>query len=160
MYVGRRLKEEEWWSQEAIEEKRGKKTPPGRSELSDMEWRKCYLDVVLVPLGLFITMGYHVWLWHKVRTQPLSTFIGMNVNGRRFWVSAMMKVLNTNHPHLIFPSCLIRTWCLISYHIVLLIILMILEETIMRVFEFFGRTTIRRTFWRCRLFEMRSWGRP
>ncbi|CBI20793.3 unnamed protein product, partial [Vitis vinifera] len=56
-----------------------------------MEWRKCYLDVVLVPLGLFITMGYHVWLWHKVRTQPLSTFIGMNVNGRRFWVSAMMK---------------------------------------------------------------------
>ncbi|KAJ9702218.1 hypothetical protein PVL29_004116 [Vitis rotundifolia] len=56
-----------------------------------MEWRKCYLDVVLVPLGLFTTMGYHVWLWHKVRTQPLSTIIGMNITGRRFWVSAMMK---------------------------------------------------------------------
>lgn len=62
-----------------------------------MEWRKCYLDVVLVPLGLFITMGYHAWLWQKVRTQPLSTIIGMNVTGRRFWVSAMMKVQNDNH---------------------------------------------------------------
>jgi hypothetical protein len=57
-----------------------------------MEWRKCYLDVILVPLGFFITIGYHVWLWHKVRTQPLTTIIGTNARGRRFWVSAMMKV--------------------------------------------------------------------
>jgi hypothetical protein len=57
-----------------------------------MEWRKCYLDVILVPLGFFITIAYHVWLWHKVRTQPLTTIIGTNARGRRFWVSAMMKV--------------------------------------------------------------------
>ncbi|KAG2699799.1 hypothetical protein I3760_07G206000 [Carya illinoinensis] len=56
-----------------------------------MEWRKCYLDVILVPLGFLITGGYHVWLWHKVRTQPLTTIIGTNAVGRRFWVSAMMK---------------------------------------------------------------------
>ncbi|KAI9192249.1 hypothetical protein LWI28_020014 [Acer negundo] len=56
-----------------------------------MEWRKCYLDVVLVPLGFSILMGYHVWLWHKVRTQPLTTIVGTNSRGRRFWVSAMMK---------------------------------------------------------------------
>ncbi|KAL3650981.1 hypothetical protein CASFOL_007384 [Castilleja foliolosa] len=56
-----------------------------------MEWKKCYLDVILVPLGLMICMGYHVWLWHKVRTQPLSTIIGTNARGRRFWVAAMMK---------------------------------------------------------------------
>ncbi|KAL0330103.1 UNVERIFIED_CONTAM: hypothetical protein Sradi_4997000 [Sesamum radiatum] len=56
-----------------------------------MEWRKCYLDVILVPFGFFICMGYHVWLWHKVRTQPLTTIIGTNARGRRFWVSAMMK---------------------------------------------------------------------
>ncbi|KAL8521614.1 hypothetical protein ACS0TY_011943 [Phlomoides rotata] len=57
-----------------------------------MEWRKCYLDVILVPLGFLICMGYHVWLWNKVRTQPLSTVIGTNARGRRFWVAAMMKV--------------------------------------------------------------------
>ncbi|GFP81598.1 hypothetical protein PHJA_000303100 [Phtheirospermum japonicum] len=56
-----------------------------------MEWKKCYLDVILVPLGFMICMGYHVCLWHKVRTQPLSTIIGLNARGRRFWVAAMMK---------------------------------------------------------------------
>lgn len=59
-----------------------------------MEWRKCYLDVILVPLGFIICMGYHIWLWHKVKTQPLSTIIGTNSNGRRLWVSAIMKVIN------------------------------------------------------------------
>ncbi|GLT81058.1 hypothetical protein SLA2020_524660 [Shorea laevis] len=56
-----------------------------------MEWRKCYLDVILVPLGFLITTAYHVWLWHKVRKDPLTTIIGTNARGRRFWVSAMMK---------------------------------------------------------------------
>ncbi|KAF2302776.1 hypothetical protein GH714_008331 [Hevea brasiliensis] len=56
-----------------------------------MEWRKCYLDVILVPLGFLITMAYHIWLWHKVRTQPLSTIIGTNASGRRYWVLAMIK---------------------------------------------------------------------
>ncbi|XVE97219.1 hypothetical protein REPUB_Repub03eG0001800 [Reevesia pubescens] len=56
-----------------------------------MEWRSCYLDMVLVPLGFLMTIAYHCWLWHKVRTQPLSTIIGTNASGRRFWVSAMMK---------------------------------------------------------------------
>ncbi|KAF5726318.1 hypothetical protein HS088_TW23G01063 [Tripterygium wilfordii] len=56
-----------------------------------MEWKKCYLDVILVPLGFLITLGYHFWLWHKVRTQPLTTIIGINATARRFWVSAIMK---------------------------------------------------------------------
>ncbi|XVF48139.1 hypothetical protein PTKIN_Ptkin03bG0166900 [Pterospermum kingtungense] len=56
-----------------------------------MEWRSCYLDIVLVPLGFLISVAYHCWLWHKVRTQPLTTIIGTNANGRRSWVSAMMK---------------------------------------------------------------------
>ncbi|KAF8035111.1 hypothetical protein BT93_C1215 [Corymbia citriodora subsp. variegata] len=56
-----------------------------------MEWRKCYLDAILVPLGFMISLGYHVWLWHKVRTEPLTTIIGTNSRGRRFWVSAIMK---------------------------------------------------------------------
>ncbi|PRQ27453.1 hypothetical protein RchiOBHm_Chr6g0305481 [Rosa chinensis] len=56
-----------------------------------MEWRKCYLDVILVPLGFLITAGYHGWLWHNVRTKPETTIIGINTRGRRLWVSAMIK---------------------------------------------------------------------
>ncbi|CAI8605779.1 unnamed protein product [Vicia faba] len=56
-----------------------------------MEWRKCYLDVILVPLGFLISIGYHLWLWHKVRTQPHTTIVGINASGRRNWVNAMMK---------------------------------------------------------------------
>ncbi|KAI4347413.1 hypothetical protein L6164_008228 [Bauhinia variegata] len=56
-----------------------------------MEWKKCYLDVMLVPLGLLLYIGYHVWLRHKVCTQPFTTIIGINANSRRFWVPIMMK---------------------------------------------------------------------
>ncbi|KAM3266694.1 hypothetical protein T459_03765 [Capsicum annuum] len=56
-----------------------------------MEWKKCYLDVILVPLGLIISLLYHIWLWQNVKAQPLSTIIGTNANGRRLWVSSIMK---------------------------------------------------------------------
>ncbi|XP_019435195.1 PREDICTED: uncharacterized protein LOC109341704 [Lupinus angustifolius] len=56
-----------------------------------MEWRKSYLDVILVPLGFLISIGYHIWLWNKVRTQPHTTIIGINASGRRNWVRAILK---------------------------------------------------------------------
>ncbi|XP_010263285.1 PREDICTED: uncharacterized protein LOC104601589 [Nelumbo nucifera] len=56
-----------------------------------MVWRKCYLDLVLVPLGFLATFVYHIWLWHRVRTQPFTTTIGTNSAGRRLWVVTMMK---------------------------------------------------------------------
>ncbi|KAG9135246.1 hypothetical protein Leryth_013525 [Lithospermum erythrorhizon] len=56
-----------------------------------MEWKKAYLDVILVPLGFMFCMGYHIWLWQRVRTEPLSTIVGTNANGRRMWVSSIMK---------------------------------------------------------------------
>lgn len=56
-----------------------------------MEWRKYYLDMMLVPLGYLATVAYHVWLLHKTRTQPFSTTIGINAHARRFWVPAMLK---------------------------------------------------------------------
>ncbi|KAL8166937.1 hypothetical protein V2J09_008436 [Rumex salicifolius] len=56
-----------------------------------MEWRTCYLDLLLVPSGLGLIAIYHAWLWHQVRTRPLTTIIGINAAGRRFWVSAMMR---------------------------------------------------------------------
>ncbi|KAK1417833.1 hypothetical protein QVD17_26967 [Tagetes erecta] len=56
-----------------------------------MEFKKYYLDIILVPLSFMISISYHIWLWHKVRTQPLSTVIGTNALGRRLWVSTIMK---------------------------------------------------------------------
>ncbi|XP_078151438.1 uncharacterized protein LOC144546469 [Carex rostrata] len=56
-----------------------------------MEWRTSYLDLVLVPLAVFLLMAYHGWLWHKVRTEPHRTFIGINSAGRHLWVAAIMK---------------------------------------------------------------------
>ncbi|KAJ0968687.1 hypothetical protein J5N97_021564 [Dioscorea zingiberensis] len=56
-----------------------------------MEWRKSYLDLILVPLGVLFPILYHGWLWHKVRSQPYQTIIGINSAGRRLWVLAMVK---------------------------------------------------------------------
>ncbi|KVG73588.1 uncharacterized protein LOC112504660 [Cynara cardunculus var. scolymus] len=56
-----------------------------------MEFQKGYLDVILIPLSFMISISYYLWLWHKVRTQPLSTVIGVNAHGRRLWVSNIMK---------------------------------------------------------------------
>ena len=66
--------------------------PGGEENIREMECRKCYLDVILVPLGFLISIGYHFWLWHKVRTQPHTTIIGINASGRRNWISSMLKV--------------------------------------------------------------------
>jgi len=57
-----------------------------------MEWRTFYLDVTLVPLGLLINLTYHVWLWHKVRTQPSLTIFGIDADGRRLWIPTIIKV--------------------------------------------------------------------
>ncbi|XP_014500552.1 uncharacterized protein LOC106761511 [Vigna radiata var. radiata] len=56
-----------------------------------MEWKKCYLDVILVPLGFLMSIAYHFWLWHTVRTRPHTTIIGINATGRRNWVATIMK---------------------------------------------------------------------
>ncbi|KAL9324273.1 hypothetical protein ACSQ67_009130 [Phaseolus vulgaris] len=56
-----------------------------------MEWRSYYLDMMLVPVAYLVNVAYHVWLWHKTRTHPFSTTIGINAHARRFWVTAMLK---------------------------------------------------------------------
>ncbi|WVZ19235.1 hypothetical protein V8G54_006557 [Vigna mungo] len=38
-----------------------------------------------------MSIGYHFWLWHTVRTQPHTTIIGINASGRRNWVATIMK---------------------------------------------------------------------
>ncbi|KAH0680808.1 hypothetical protein KY290_023001 [Solanum tuberosum] len=45
-----------------------------------------YLDTILVPLSLFITIGYHAYLWHHLKHKPSHTTIGMNMLKRRSWL--------------------------------------------------------------------------
>ncbi|KAJ0984156.1 hypothetical protein J5N97_002512 [Dioscorea zingiberensis] len=49
------------------------------------------MDVILVPMGLLCSILYHGWLWHKVRSQPLQTIIGINSAGRRLWAISMIR---------------------------------------------------------------------
>ncbi|XP_010913782.1 uncharacterized protein [Elaeis guineensis] len=56
-----------------------------------MEWRKSYLDLILVPLSVLSPILYHIWLWQRIRSQPERTIIGINSASRRLWVFAMMK---------------------------------------------------------------------
>lgn len=50
------------------------------------------LDYVMVPTGLAIMVGYHIWLLYQISKRPSTTVIGINATNRRFWVNAMMEV--------------------------------------------------------------------
>ncbi|XP_010470867.2 PREDICTED: uncharacterized protein LOC104750726, partial [Camelina sativa] len=56
-----------------------------------MEWKKWYLDAILVPLALVIMLCYHIYLCFMVRTHPFSTLLGINSRGRRIWICSMIK---------------------------------------------------------------------
>jgi len=71
-----------------------------RRKRAQMEWKKWYLDAILVPLALMMMICYHIYLSFMVRTNPFSTLLGINSHGRRIWISAMIKVFH-NHRHCI-----------------------------------------------------------
>ncbi|CAK9144458.1 unnamed protein product [Ilex paraguariensis] len=48
-----------------------------------------YLDTILVPLSLFITIGYHAYLWHIFKNKPSLTSIGMDFLVRRAWLQEL-----------------------------------------------------------------------
>ena len=57
-----------------------------------MGMEKQVLDYTLVPTGLMIMVGYHIWLLYQVVKHPTRTVMGINAINRRFWVRAMMEV--------------------------------------------------------------------
>ena len=65
------------------------------------------LDLALVPLGLALMVGYHLWLLHHVIHHPTKTVMGINAINRRIWVETIMEVIN-------FQSFLITLFTLIS----------------------------------------------
>lgn len=50
-----------------------------------------YLDTILVPLSLFLTIGYHAFLWHSYKNKPFLTTIGMHMLRRRSWIQDMQQ---------------------------------------------------------------------
>lgn len=51
-----------------------------------------YLDTMVVPLSLFLTVGYHAYLWHIYKNRPSLTTIGANSLTRRDWFLAIKEV--------------------------------------------------------------------
>ncbi|GMH10045.1 hypothetical protein Nepgr_011886 [Nepenthes gracilis] len=49
------------------------------------------LDTILIPLSLFITLGYHVYLWHNFKNHPSLTTVGLNIIKRREWLLGMRE---------------------------------------------------------------------
>ncbi|XP_073151861.1 uncharacterized protein [Henckelia pumila] len=45
-----------------------------------------YLDSIIVPSSLFMTIGYHAYLWHQLRRKPIITSIGLNMVKRKVWM--------------------------------------------------------------------------
>ncbi|KAL1549049.1 hypothetical protein AAHA92_17200 [Salvia divinorum] len=45
-----------------------------------------YVESIIVPMSLFLTIGYHAYLWQKLKTKPSQTTIGMNMLKRRSWL--------------------------------------------------------------------------
>ncbi|KAG2581615.1 uncharacterized protein LOC120711424 [Panicum virgatum] len=55
------------------------------------------LDYVLVPLGLALMLGYHLWLLLRIRRRPETTVIGINAINRRIWVRHIMEEPSGKH---------------------------------------------------------------
>ncbi|KAL5226607.1 hypothetical protein ABZP36_014872 [Zizania latifolia] len=54
------------------------------------------LDLVLVPLGLAVVAGYHLWLLYAILRHPTRTVVGLNALARKRWVAAMMANTEKN----------------------------------------------------------------
>lgn len=53
------------------------------------------LDLVLVPLGLAVVAGYHLWLLYAILRHPTRTVVGLNALARKRWVAVIMAVGTT-----------------------------------------------------------------
>ncbi|PIN03570.1 hypothetical protein CDL12_23902 [Handroanthus impetiginosus] len=55
-------------------------------------WKKDYLDVVLVPCGLILMFGYHLFLLYRYLKCPEKTVIGYENHNNRAWVERIFQV--------------------------------------------------------------------
>uniref|UniRef100_A0ACD5ZZK9 Uncharacterized protein n=1 Tax=Avena sativa TaxID=4498 RepID=A0ACD5ZZK9_AVESA len=59
--------------------------------------REQRLDYVLVPLGLAVIVGYHLWLLLRILRHPVTTVIGISAINRRIWVRHIMEDPSGKH---------------------------------------------------------------
>ncbi|KAL1537725.1 hypothetical protein AAHA92_30210 [Salvia divinorum] len=55
-------------------------------------WTKEYLDFVLVPAGLLVMVGYHLFHLHRCINRAETTVVGYQNHNRRLWVSRLLEV--------------------------------------------------------------------
>ncbi|GER53833.1 hypothetical protein STAS_31377 [Striga asiatica] len=55
-------------------------------------WKEEHLDLVLVPSGLLIMFGYHLFHLHKCLNCPETTVIGYENYSRRIWVARILQI--------------------------------------------------------------------
>jgi hypothetical protein len=53
---------------------------------------KSSMDLVLVPCGLAIMVGYHLMLLHRILRHPHTTVIGYENHNKLAWVERMLQV--------------------------------------------------------------------
>ncbi|OAY69243.1 hypothetical protein ACMD2_26732 [Ananas comosus] len=69
------------------------------------------IDLVLVPSGLVIMFGYHLFLLYRILRCPHTTVIGYENHNKRAWVERMLQTASTNLASLsIALGSLIGTW--------------------------------------------------
>ncbi|OAY24872.1 uncharacterized protein LOC110605664 [Manihot esculenta] len=56
-----------------------------------MDFKKDYLDLILVPSGLLIMFGYHLFLLYRYLNLPHTTVMGFDNNDKRAWVERIMQ---------------------------------------------------------------------
>ncbi|XP_021773742.1 uncharacterized protein LOC110737718 [Chenopodium quinoa] len=57
-----------------------------------MKWRKEMLDVILVPAGLLMMFGYHIFLIYRYLRNSKCTVVGFHNHCQKIWVKKLMQV--------------------------------------------------------------------
>ena len=67
-------------------------------------------DSVLVPLSVFIAVGYHVFLWNTFKHNPSRTSLGIDSSKRKSWFRDIKEVISC------LPSFYVnKTVCIILF---------------------------------------------
>ncbi|XP_010684248.2 uncharacterized protein LOC104898836 [Beta vulgaris subsp. vulgaris] len=57
-----------------------------------MKWKKEMLDLILVPAGLFLMFGYHIFLVYRYLRNYTCTVLGFHNHCQKVWVKKLMQI--------------------------------------------------------------------
>nr|XP_010921163.1 uncharacterized protein LOC105044834 [Elaeis guineensis] len=55
-----------------------------------MDSSRCPLDLILVPLSICLTVGYHAYLWHASNAKNPVTNVGVSMKIRKIWAQTIV----------------------------------------------------------------------